>query len=617
MRLPTGSDGDEARAVVAAAVASGMTVFDSARAYDGNERLVVDALRAAGATPETVRVVTKGGMARPPIPSSVPGSPGASGARAWVPDGRARTIRADCEASLAALDGWPIALWLLHAPDPRTPWATSLRAVGRLVDEGLVEAVGVSNVTRAQLDQALGTVPVAAVQVAVSVLDDGTARGGVLARCEERGIAVLAHSPLGGPARVARLRRDPVLAEVAAGHGSTPSQVALAWLLARSPALVPIPGARRPEAAREAAAAAGLALTPAELEAITRRFGWPLPNGDDSGGAGGARRRAPGAAGRGDDGPEGDEGEVVLLMGIPGAGKTRASTELVAAGHHRLNRDERGGTLRQLAADLDTALAAGHRRVVADNTYLTRAARNRVVEVARSHGLGVRCHWLDTPLAQAQVNLVHRLLDHFGALPSPEELAAAARREPNLLSPTAQMRAARQLEEPTVDEGFTVVERIPFERSPGAVAGRPALLVAAGALTSVDWQSTVANALARLAPEGEDPVPVLVFDWRPGGGPADRPDGVMAGGPASGSSPPAGIPAAELSGLLGLTGGPVDVTVCPHPAGPPTCWCRPPLPGLPLAFARARGVDLTRSLLVAAGPAHRTLAAALGATVVG
>lgn len=585
MRLPVEPDGDQARLVaaavpvVAAAVAGGMTVLDTARAYEGSERAVADALRAAWASPDGVRVVTKGGMARPEAPSGV---------RAWVPDGRAGTIRADCEASLAALDGWPIGLWLLHAPDPRTPWATSLRAVGRLLDEGLVAAVGLSNVTRAQLDQALDTLPVAAVQVAVSVLDDGAARGGVLARCEERAVAVLAHSPLGGPPRVARLRRDPVLAEVAAAHNATPAQVALAWLLARSPVLVPIPGARRPEAARDAAAAAGLTLDAAEVDAIGGRFGWPPVDADGEAPLPPSRR--PDAR---SDAPA--AGEVVLLMGIPGAGKTRASAELAAAGHHRLNRDERGGTLRQLAADLDSALAAGHRRVVVDNTYLTRAARSRVVEVARSHGLGVRCHWLDTPLAQAQVNLVHRLVDRFGALPSPDELAAAARREPGLLAPTAQMRAARQLEEPTADEGFTTVERIPFERAAASPGGLPGLLVAAGALASPGWRATITAALDGLVADGR-PVPALVFDWRPGG-------------PEGGSVDDLAILAEELAGL---TDSPVDVAACPHPGGPPTCWCRPPLPGLPVAFARARHVDLTQSVLVGASPAHRTLAAALG-----
>ena len=78
-----------------------------------------------------------------------------SAAGAWVPDGRAKAIRADCEASLVALDGLPIDLYLLHAPDLRTPWRTSLRALARLVDDGLVRRIGLANVNRRQLDEAL------------------------------------------------------------------------------------------------------------------------------------------------------------------------------------------------------------------------------------------------------------------------------------------------------------------------------------------------------------------------------------------------------------------------------------------------------------------------------
>ena len=108
---------------------------------------------------------------------------------AWVPDGRAKAIRADCEASLAALDGLPIDIYLLHAPDPRTPWRTSVRALGRLADEGLVARVGLSNVNRRQLDEALELAPIGAVQVALSVFDDGAAArraGGALRRARDR-----------------------------------------------------------------------------------------------------------------------------------------------------------------------------------------------------------------------------------------------------------------------------------------------------------------------------------------------------------------------------------------------------------------------------------------------
>src|SRR5215831_2110000 len=168
MRLSTDEDRDEERAVatIAAAGDSGVTVFDTAHAYardetelGHNERLLARALRGRDA-----RIVTKGGMAR--------------GGAAWIPDGRAKSIRADCEASLAALDSLAIDLYLLHTPDPRVPWATSVRALARLLDEGLVGSIGVSNVNRTQLDEALALAPVAAVENALSEFDDRSVRGG-------------------------------------------------------------------------------------------------------------------------------------------------------------------------------------------------------------------------------------------------------------------------------------------------------------------------------------------------------------------------------------------------------------------------------------------------------
>src|SRR4051812_35230179 len=441
MRLSTDEsrhDEEQAFATIAAAAEAGVTVFDTARAYGGNERLLARGLRHAGAH-ERARIVTKGGIAR------IDG--------AFVPDGRAKAIRADCEASLAALDGLPIDLFLIHAPDPRTPWATSVRALARLVENGLVRRVGVANVNRRHLDEALELAPLAAVQVALSVLDDRARRGGVLERCEERGLALMAHSPLGGIRHAGRLARDPALVEIAAAQGATPEEVALAWLLGLSPVVVPVPGARRPETALSAARAATLELDERQRASI--------------GPARAARAR------------RAQRGDVVVVMGIPAAGKTRIAARYEADGYLRLNRDERGGSLRALGEALDDALTDGVRRIVLDNTYLTRAARSYTIEAAAAHGLPVRCVWLDTPLAHAQVNLVERLLDRVGHLPEPEELRVLAR-EPGLLLPTSQMRAVRELEPPAEDEGFAAVERVEFERA--AAGGRAAVFVAASAL---------------------------------------------------------------------------------------------------------------------------------------
>ncbi len=558
MRLP--DEGQRALEVIAAAAEAGITVFDTARAYGSepgdNERLVAHAVRAVPARARA-RIVTKGGMTR-------------IGA-AWIPDGRAKAIAADCEASLAALDGLPVNLYLLHAPDPRTPWRTSVRALARLREQGLVRAVGLANVTRTQLDEALELAPVAAVQVVLSPLDDNALRGGVVARCTELGLAVLAHSPLGGPRRAGALTRRAELVELGSRAHATPAEVALAWLLGLSPAVVPIPGARRPETARSAARAATLELRPEDRAALTEAFpraGHPH------------RARAVPAPAR-----TRDDADVVIVMGIPGAGKTRFTGPYVERGYARLNRDERGGSLRALAAELDEQLAAGVHGVVLDNTYLTRAARSHVVETAGRRGAAVRCIWLQTPLAQAQVNLVERLLERFGALPAPEEIRAAARAEPWLMLPTSQMRALRELEPPSIDEGFTAVEAVPFVRNPLGQRGRAGVFVGAAAAARPE----IGQVLAAADPSA----PHLLFDWAP-----------QRDAKALGS---------ELERVAALVTGPVDVAVCPHPGGPPACWCRPPLPGLPLAFARARSIDLARSVVVGCTPAHRTLANTLGA----
>ena len=562
MRLSTDDGRDTERAIetIAAAAAAGVTVFDTAHAYGidaaeagHNERLLAGALRSCGAE-RSARIATKGGMTR------------AGGG--WVADGRARAILTDCESSLAMLDGLPIDLYLLHAPDPRTPWPTSVRALARLLDEGMVRRVGLANVNRRQLDEAMELTTIAAIQVPLSVYDHSAIRGGLVDRCTERRVALIAHSPLGGPRRASRLARHPALMQIASARAVTAAEVALAWVLDVSPTVLAIPGARRPDTARSAARAATLQLDVGDRAALAHAFGTtatPRPE---------RRQRA-------------DAADVTIVMGIPGAGKSRIAAEYVARGYVRLNRDERGGTLRDIADALDRQLASGVHRIVLDNTYLTRAARSYAIESAGRHQTRIRCVWADTPLAQAQINLVERLLERVGFLPNPDDLRALARREPGVLMPGSQMRALRELEPPTADEGFAAVDHIAFARTPYQRA-RPGVFIAAAALRGPGWQSALTA--------GDRSAPHLVFDWSPDG----------TGGDIE----------ACAARLRGEISGPVESAICAHAGGPPTCWCRPPLPGLPLAFARALDVDPSRSILLGAGPAHRTLANALGARYV-
>ena len=302
---------------------------------------------------------------------------------------------------------------------------------------------------------------------------------------------MIAHSPLGGPRRVGALVRNDALATVADGVGASLAEVALAWLLDLAPNVVAIPGARHPEAARSAARAGRLALPEGGRESLAQAFGRRRP----------ARLAATG-------------GDVVVVMGIPGAGKTRIAQTYGERGYLRLNRDDRSGSLREL----------------------------------------------------------------------PEELRSRSRREAGLLLlPTSQMRALRELEPPAPDEGWNEIERLAFSRDPSS-SGRAGVFIAGAVLESIPER-----VLAQAGPE----TPRLVFDWDPDGG----------------------REAILLRAASGLSGT-VEIAVCPHGAGPPTCWCRPPLPGLPLAFARAHGIEPARSIVVGASAAHRTLAATLGAAYV-
>jgi hypothetical protein len=150
------------------------------------------------------------------------------------------------------------------------------------------------------------------------------------------------------------------------------------------------------------------------------------------------------------------------------------------------------------------------------------------------------------------------------------------------------MRAVRELEPPSADEGWAAVEQVAFARKPPVGRAGSGVFVAAAALGRPGWEEALRQA---------DPsAPHLVFDWNPDGS-----DDALA---------------ASAARLAPVVSGPVETALCPHPAGAPTCWCRPPLPGLPLAFARAHAIDTSRSILVGTGPAHRTLATTLGARYV-
>ena len=250
----------EERAIrtIHAALDAGVNLIDTADAYaydehdvGHGERLIAKALRGRR---DGVIVATKGGHTRR--------------GQAWELDGRPEHLRAACEASLRALETDRIDLYQFHRPDPAVPYAESIGTFKELQDEGKIRWVGISNANVDQIELACSIVDVVAVQNQLSLEYRSPIAKGEVALCEERDIAFLPWSPLGGIGRADGAARWPAVRAAADAHGVSPQQVALAWLLSLGERVVPIPGASRPESITDSTRAAQLELSADELAAI-------------------------------------------------------------------------------------------------------------------------------------------------------------------------------------------------------------------------------------------------------------------------------------------------------------------------------------------------------------
>jgi len=252
-------DRDSAMAAIRASLDAGVTLIDTADAYHlhadevgHNESLIADALDAYGPH-DDVLVATKGGHLRP-------------GDGTWTLDGSPEHLRQACDASLKRLRVDAIGLYQFHRPDPRVPFAESVGTLAELLDTGKIRMAGVSNVDPAQIRQAQDILGGRLVSVQNQFSPAFRSSEPELELCDRLGIAFLPWSPLGGISRAADLgSRFAPFAEVAAAHGVSPQQVCLAWLLAKSPVVIPIPGSSRPATARDSAAAADVTLASDEL----------------------------------------------------------------------------------------------------------------------------------------------------------------------------------------------------------------------------------------------------------------------------------------------------------------------------------------------------------------
>jgi aryl-alcohol dehydrogenase-like predicted oxidoreductase len=256
---------DEAQSIatIHAALEAGVTLIDTADAYHllvdevgHNERLIAKALREYGAGAADVLVATKGGHLRP-------------GDGTWTQDGTPAHLLEAAHASAERLGG-PIGLYYYHRPDPAVPYADSIGALAKLLDEGTILLAGVSNASVEQIDIARDILGDTLVAVQNQFSPSHLSTLIEMEHCAELDIAFLPWSPLGGIRGAGALGgRHTVFQEVADAHGVSPQQVALAWELALSPIVIPIPGASRPESIIDSAKAADLVLTADELAKLS------------------------------------------------------------------------------------------------------------------------------------------------------------------------------------------------------------------------------------------------------------------------------------------------------------------------------------------------------------
>ena len=241
-------DAGQAKATLRRAVELGVNFIDTADSYGPHvsEELIAETLYPY---PDDLVIATKGGLVRP-------------GPGRWDADGRPEHLREACEGSLRRLRLDQIPLYQFHAPDPAVPLAESLGMLVQLKNERKIRHIGVSNVSGNQLRAVEQITPVVSVQNRYNAADRKSEA--MVDTCELEQLAFLPWAP------IQQADSNPAVAQAAKRHGASPRQIVLAWLLARSPQILPIPGTGSPEHVETNIAAAAIELAPGEITAITQ-----------------------------------------------------------------------------------------------------------------------------------------------------------------------------------------------------------------------------------------------------------------------------------------------------------------------------------------------------------
>ena len=603
LRLCTEGRPDEtdATALIHFALDQGIRLLDTADSYSlgskdfhYGERLARQAVDSWHGPSDEVHIITKVGLTRPK--------------GRWVPKGQPDHIRKSVEGSLQALGVDRIFLLQLHVHDPAVPFEDTLGALAELRQEGKVEHLGLCNSSIGEVRQAERHFPVACVQNELSIVSRKSATEGMVALTGEMGIPFLAHRPLSGYAKVEKLAKNRILNPLAERHGATPFEVALATLLDLGDHIVPLIGATKMQSIRSCMNALQIPFDVSDRTAISLKY--PFEPDETA-----QQALTPPTAPvdlrtlEENNGPS-DSPEVVLLMGIQGAGKSELVEAYVDHGYARLNRDLIGGKLDDLVPMLREHLQGGKQRVVLDNTYPTRLSRAPVIAAAHACGVPVRCRHLNTPLHEAHINVVLRMLAKYGMPLGPEEMKTFRKTDPTLPPPAAMARWAASYEPAQLNEGFSVVDEIPFVRRVDSSHSEKGLLL------DVDGTLRVTFSGEKYPRHSSDVQMIpgrseILKLWADAGYKlffVSNQSGVHSGKVSQANVQAALFQTAEMLQV------PIsEIVFCPHPAFPVGCFCRKPFPGLGVYLMQRHQLDPSALVMVGDMASDEKFASALGA----
>jgi len=287
---------------------------------------------------------------------------------------------------------------------------------------------------------------------------------------------------------------------------------------------------------------------------------------------------------------------IVMIMGFPASGKSTLTKAFVEKGFTRLNRDELGGSLKDIVKHLERNYKEKSiEQFCLDNTYITRDSRAPVLKWAKANDFVVECHWLNTDVPNAQYNIVKRMIDTYGKLLMPDELKEKVKQDPGLYPPAVIFSARKRFEKPTLEEGFTKVVKIPFKRQMEKSKYKNKALI-------LDYDGTL-----RKTKSG-DKFPIVKEDVEILPNRAEilkqyKKQGYLLLGVSNQSGIAKGLLSLDQAEKIfehtnKLLGVDIEYKFCPHGSFPQVCYCRKPIPGLGVEFVEKYKLDPVQCIMI-------------------